>query len=273
MKKTVIIGGDERFLHLYKKLKEKGLNIETLGLFPDDNADLKNADVVILPIPASRDKVHITAPLTKREILVEDVKRQIPENTLILSGGNPFDNRKVTDYLKLDDYAILNAVPTAEGAIAYAIENTKKTLFGSRVLVIGFGRVGKVLANRLFALGAKVTVSARNSFDKGLIKAFGYDFSETVSLNNDTKGYDVIFNTIDLSVLENKSLKTVSPELVIDLSTKGGIDLDFAESLGIKAVKLPALPAKTAPCTAAEILFDTIYNLLPFKGEKFYGKR
>ena len=267
MKKIVIVGGDNRFLHLYKKLKEKGLKVESLGLFSNDNADLSVADVVILPIPASRDKIHITAPLTNREILVADIENKIPENALVLSGGNPFNNRKVTDYLKLDDYAILNAIPTAEGAIAYAIENTQKMLFKSNVLVVGFGRVGKVLANRLYALGAKVTVSARNLFDKGLIKAFGYDYSKTQNLNNDLKNYDIIFNTLDFSVLDDKTVKAINPELIIDLSTKGGINFEFAENSGIKATKLPALPAKTAPYTAAEILFYTIYNLLPFKGE------
>lgn len=51
---------------------------------------------------------------------------------------------------------IMNAVPTAEGAIQIAMEQTDVTLHGLPVLVIGHGRIGSLLARRLAALGAKV---------------------------------------------------------------------------------------------------------------------
>ena len=54
-----------------------------------------------------------------------------------------------------------NAVATAEGAIAEAVLHSDGTLHGAACLVIGFGRVGLALAQRLRGLSAHVTVAAR----------------------------------------------------------------------------------------------------------------
>ena len=46
-------------------------------------------------------------------------------------------------------------MPTAEGAIQLAMEELPITLHGARVLVIGYGRLGRVLADRLAGLKAE----------------------------------------------------------------------------------------------------------------------
>ena len=45
------------------------------------------------------------------------------------------------------------------------MEATDRTLHGSRCLIIGYGRIGRLLADRLLSLGAEVTVSARKYGD------------------------------------------------------------------------------------------------------------
>ena len=50
-------------------------------------------------------------------------------------------------------------MPTAEGAIQLAMEELPITLHGARVLVIGYGRLGRVLADRLAGLKARVSVA------------------------------------------------------------------------------------------------------------------
>ena len=96
-------------------------------------------------------------------------------------------------------------MPTAEGAIKLAIENTDCTLWKSRVLVIGNGRVGKILAERLKALGAYVTVSARKPADFGLLSALGFDYINTEHLNLKPIDYNIVFNTVDAKVIDDKS--------------------------------------------------------------------
>lgn len=42
---------------------------------------------------------------------------------------------------------VANAVPTAEGAVQVAMEELPFTLHSARVLILGFGRVGKLTAH------------------------------------------------------------------------------------------------------------------------------
>ena len=55
------------------------------------------------------------------------------------------------------------------------MEETQRTLHGSNVLVMGFGRIGKVLAKMLDGIGAKVYCEARKNEDISWIKAYGYN--------------------------------------------------------------------------------------------------
>lgn len=71
----------------------------------------------------------------------------------------------VIDILKKEELAVLNSIPTAEGAIEVAMKNSEITLHNSRVLILGFGRIGKVLAKMLHGIGAKVYVEARKEED------------------------------------------------------------------------------------------------------------
>jgi dipicolinate synthase subunit A len=129
-------------------------------------------------------------------------------------------------------------------------------------LVIGYGRVGKILADRLKAIGCDVTISARKPADLALAEALGFSYINTGQLNFKPLEYDIIFNTVDVKVIEDTSLKTCTADLIIDLSSKGGLSLNVANSLGIKALKAPGLPGIIAPKTAAEILTNTITHII-----------
>ncbi len=260
--KVTIIGGDSRLITLKNRLENSGFSVDTLGLFEKDNGDYLSSNILVLPVPTTRDGINVFTPLTGRVIPLEDIETSISENTVILCCNYEFKRGKSIDYNRLDSYALLNAIPTAEGAIKLAIENTPFTLWNSKVLVIGYGRVGKILANRLKGLGAKVTVSARKNSDFALISALDMENINTENLNASPLDYDIIFNTVDFPVLGQKALETTPCKCIIDLSSKGGFNLDFALSRGITAIKAPSLPLKVAPKTAGEILAQTIIELI-----------
>lgn len=262
MKKITLVGGDNRLVFLKKKLENEGFFVDSLGLFEGDNAKVETSDIVIFPIPTTKDKKTVFCPLTNREIELSEIAKRIDSKTLILSCNYIFPNKNNIDFGSLDSYALLNAVPTAEGAIKLAIENTDFTLWKAKILVIGFGRVGKILADRLKAMGADVTVSARKQKDFAQISALGFDYIDTNSLNRVNLDFDVIFNTVDVKVISDEKLKETKCDLMIDLSTFGGFGLSAAEENGIKAIKAPALPLKTAPKTASEILFKTVMQII-----------
>lgn len=261
MKKITVIGGDKRLKNAEKQLKEKGFSVDTVGLYDNDSGEIPDGDVFLLPVPTTKDGETVFAPFARRKIYLSEVADKA-DNRLILTCNYSFKGKNCIDYGGLDSYSLLNAVPTAEGAIKLAIENTSFTLWQSRVLVIGYGRVGKVLADRLKAFGAYVTVSARKPSDFALIKAFGYNAVETRTVGGLLSDYDIVFNTVDVKVIDEKAFETCSVKLLIDLSSAGGFDLAVAHDCGIQALKAPGLPGITAPLTAGKILAETVTEIL-----------
>lgn len=247
---------------LKSRLAQDGHTVDTLGLFENDNGSIENSEIIILPVPTTKDRENVFTPLTHRKIPLSEIYEKTDKNQLILSCNYSFESKNNVDYGALDSYALLNAVPTAEGALSLAIENTDFTLWNSSVLVIGCGRVGKILADRLKALGARVTVSARKEKDFAYLRALGFDYINTNSLSHTKNSYSIIFNTVDAKVLSDETLEKLTCDFLLDLSTLGGFSLEKAEKCGIKAIKAPALPMKNAPLTAAEILYETITQII-----------
>ena len=161
-------------------------------------------------------------------------------------------------------------MPTAEGAIQLALEELPITLHGSACLIIGFGRVGKVLAAYLRGLGANVTVAVRKYADRAWLRAYGYGSADTENLAASLNRFDLLINTVPARVLGQKELACLKRDcLCIDLASKpGGIDLSAAQQLGIRCIWALSLPGKVAPYTSGEIIRDTILNMLEERRDK-----
>lgn len=144
------------------------------------------------------------------------------------------------------------------------MEEMPITLHNSKCLILGFGRIGKILSKMLFGIGAKVTVEARKYSDLAYIKSFGYEGIFLSKLTDIIKNFDLIINTIPCTVLNDEMLGRVNKDcLIIDLASKpGGLDIEKAKKQGIKAIWALSLPGKVAPITAGEIIKETIYNIL-----------
>ena len=281
----VIIGGDLRIIELIKILANDQKKVYTYGLEEQD--ELKNnkniicsntlkqtterAEIIIGPIPFSKDNEYINAPFSKKKISISDLISASCNKTLIAGG---FDKTikefaknqdvKLLDIMEQEELTILNVIATAEGAIEIAMANTKKILHGSNVLIIGFGRIGKILAKKLEGLSCKVTCSARKNEDFAWIQSYGYNFINTNSLGENLSQFDIIINTVPHLILNKEKLKNVKAEcLLIDLASKpGGIDINFAKERKIKTIWALALPGKVAPVTSAEFIKNTIDHIL-----------
>lgn len=157
-----------------------------------------------------------------------------------------------------------NALPTGEGAIQLAMERMPITIHGCRALVIGFGRVGQVMAWQLSALGAKVSVAARRSGPLAMARVHGYGTEQIGHLVGWLGSYDLIINTVPAPVLGERELMDVRGDcLIIDLaSAPGGVDLAAAARLSRQTVWALSLPGKVAPATAGGAIRDTIYQIL-----------
>ena len=159
---------------------------------------------------------------------------------------------------------IANALPTAEGAVQLAMEHLPITIHGSKVLVIGFGRVGRLTAQRFQALGARVSVAARKYDQLAWAQAMGFGAEHLAQLQGWLCGYDLIVNTVPAQVLGREELEDLKPDcLILDLASKpGGVDLAAAAEMGVKVIWALSLPGKVAPVTAGAAIRSTIYNML-----------
>lgn len=257
MVKLYFLGKDKRSEYL-KKLYEKETNIVN---------SIEQAEYVILPIPFSKDKIHIT----KEDILIEDLIKKCINKT-IFSGAIPkefkrqmeINNVTYVDLIELDEVALLNAIPTAEGAIVKAMEMTDITMHGANVLVLGFGRVAKILTDKLKGLNANVFCAARKQKDLAHIKALGYNVVDINNMLDTIDKMDIIFNTVPTMILgEKKLIKLNKNTVIIDLaSAPGGVDFSAAEALGIKACLELAIPTKVAPKSAASYLKQSIDSII-----------
>ena len=277
-----ILGGDLRQVYLARLLSEDGWMVTTWGLEKgggDGGAPLDQAlegDILLLPMPVCRNgMLHL--PLTDTELEAERLWARLRYDQLLLGGmTSDLSRRLMADYgLTLLDYydreetQVANAVPTAEGALQLAMESTDRTLHGSRCLIIGYGRIGRLLADRLLALGAEVTVSARKYGDLAWIEAWGYRGVQTGALTGQLDRFDLIFNTAPTLILDGTRLRETREDcVIIDLaSAPGGVDLEAAKRLSRRAIPAPGLPGKVAPCTAAAAIRDSVYHILEERGE------
>lgn len=278
-RKIVFIGGDHRQTVALSLLSEK-YEVAAVG-FDGFSGELGNAVrveelekavngafAVVLPLPYTRDKLHIFAPLCSSEILVEDVlAAAVP--TARIYGGMLDDYitaraRNAVDYYESEELQIMNSVPTAEGAIAIAMEELPITLFDAKAVVIGFGRVAKLLAHRLCSLGVKVTVCARREDDRAYARAYGYDTVDFDVLGEAMGEADVIFNSVPHHVITPDMYRYIRHGTpLIDLASRpGGLDFERAKQYGLNVIWALSLPGKVAPVTAGRIIADTLEKLI-----------
>ena len=280
-----VVGGDLRQVKLAQLLQEDGHTVHTYALDgASEPLDMEEeslegarlAHCVVLPLPAAGEGGLLNPPLSAGNHPMAQVLDALRPGQIICAGRVDDDTRalarqrglRLLDYFQREELAVANAVPTAEGAIQIAMEELPVTLHGARVLVIGYGRLGKLLAHRLQGLGAKVSVSARKWSDLAWAEAFGYGVEQTGQLDGWLCGYDLVINTVPALVLtEGRLADLKSGCLVIDLASKpGGVDLQAARQLGVRVVWALSLPGKVAPITAGRAILNTIYNILREQG-------
>lgn len=272
-----ILGGDYRYKFLYEMFEEDNIDVKIFNnSFVKNNESnldnlLKNIDVLIAGIPFSKDEKTVFCP-DFDELLIEDLMIKMVKygvNYLLagvitkkVSSLALKHNIKVFDFFEQESVAVLNAIPTAEGAIQTAIQESERTLFGSKSIVLGYGRCGKILSNMLKGIGSLVSATYRNKKDFSYIKSYGLNPINLNELKNCISEFDFIFNTIPSCILDKNILKKINKNsIIIDLAqAPGGLDYKYARELNLKSLYCPGLPGRVAPFNSAEILKDCIYS-------------
>lgn len=261
-----LYGSDKRQLMLGKLFEEVGIPVNYL------NESSKIPEITGCQLPPSG--MTILLPLPCPPTLQDMILSYVEPDQQIL-GGNlstafiekcTRSGAKVYDYLKSPSVVIHNAVATAEGAICEAIQHSPWNLHGNDCLVMGYGRCGSVLANRLSGMGCHVTISARDIIKLAQAETYGY---EILSTETDLSRFRFLFNTIPAPVIDKSFLQQLSPEVtIIDIaSAPGGCDFEYCREHEISAHLCLGLPAKYAPKSSAEIIFRHIQEIFQLQSK------
>lgn len=289
--KIGVIGGDLRQLVAAQELANEGYEVAVYG-FDEYNGPfgmttrcvsiedtLRKTDFIIMPLPYSVDKIHLNTPLSQSEIHLKDIFKHIESNQVV--AGGRFDSvahelaaenkLMIIDYYTREDLTILNALPTAEGAINIAMQELPVTISNSKILIMGYGRIGKILAHKLYGLHADIYICARKHEDFAWIEVFGYNSLSYDTLDDCLNNFDVVFNTVPSLVFDaNRLQKLKTDAVIIDLaSNPGGVDFSSAKNLGRNVIWALSLPGKYAPITSGKILAKSIKIIM---NEKFIKK-
>ena len=266
----VIIGGDTRLKYLKESLEDKNIAVDRIfGDIQEDNVSafnkISSADVIVFPVPISQDKLHVFAPGYDKKILIEDIVRHISPTAYIFGGGaHPvFENQKRYINLLEDEVMTLkNAMATAEAALSIIISRSEKTVAGSKITVLGFGRIGKIICRYLAPLNAEITVCARKSIARAEAEIMGYQTTDFESFSNALNSSDIIINTVPFPVITKKEMLCLKGNVfILDLASKpGGIDFSTAKMLGINYTHALSLPGKYSPKSAAEYIEEQILS-------------
>ena len=197
--------------------------------------------------------------------------RFLPLRKLLLADGHEITDPASADmvisppwdpsarYARREEYQIAIARLTAEGAIALLRPETG--LSGAHILLLGYGRIARLLARELQKAGALVTAAARSGEQRAWAEAESIEALPLDTLSGALDRFDVIIGTIPAPVLTEPLLALVRKDaLLLELaSAPGGIDAAAAHERGLRYIRAPGLPAKYAPERAAVILRDAVY--------------
>ncbi len=278
--KILIAGGDMRQLYCGLRLAQ-GHDTAVIGFddkYTSPHASLKKADhdtlydCVVFPVPPLTEDGFLSTPCGNEKLSLARIKDMVKPCGKVFTGRNDsrlqeaFADSEIINYMELEEVSLLNAIPTAEGAVQIALDELPVTLSGLRVMIVGCGRIGTALINILKGFGADITVAVRNAKGSAKAKIAGV---KSVCTRDMAAEYDLIFNTVPSLIFDRKVLEKFGTDtLFIDLASKpGGIDFDCAAELGIRAIWALGLPGKTAPVTSGEIIADSISGILAERGE------
>jgi dipicolinate synthase subunit A len=271
---------DERQGHLAEYLPGKVRRLDWRGGIDEEEAQkrLEECAYLVLPTPVSK--------LKKNKEVDKFLNEKLIKNELdghIVFGGMFGEERKqrlteagVEYWDLMEDPTVVhkNARITAEATMAEILKYSDYSIRGQKILVCGYGKCGREIANLLAALGAKVTVLARSVQARRLARSEGHEATNFSYGPEEVYGARTIVNTVPALVIREPMIREMHEDaVIIDIASRpGGTDLMAADRCGIKVVAALGLPGIYTTKSSARVLADAIRDhcnrKLDKKGEK-----
>lgn len=268
-----VVGGDKRTAYMIPFFREKGYRVIGYKVYRNNDMEIK-ADGYADSLKQAVESASVVVggiPIEKKGILsLRELSRHIRKHHKIFGGVIPDAFRQECsergidcyDFMKDESIAIFNAVATAEGAILEAMLHKQTNIHHSRTLVLGYGRCGKVLCDKLKGLSAMVSVCGNSAPELAMAEALGIDVLPLKKLGEKIGEFEYIYNTIPAIVLGEEILEKVDDDaLIIDIASgRGGLDYKEAEEK-VNALHCLGLPGKYAAKVSAQKLSEYVMSL------------
>lgn len=264
-KQTILLISDMRQVYLAEILTKSGQNVRCLDIRNSETVRgqleklkdfLTEAEILILPIPVSK--------IPEQGILNDILNKKLTNGTKVLGGCFTPEQvelltRRDIPYLDFMEDKIVteeNAVATAEGVIAELVNKSPYNIEEAKIIVSGYGFCGKAIAERLKALGARVTVLARRREVRKEAKRAGFYAVDFAFGPEEAMGAAMLVNTVPAPVITRSIIRELPRDAyILDIaSAPGGTDFACAKEYGIRADLSLGLPGRYAPKESAYIL-------------------
>lgn len=268
-----LVGGDLRSHWAAWYLRKRGISLRCCGVPNQPEEALpRRIKNLVLPFPSFQGElIRGASAIPVRELLPALQEGSRVFGGLLGSWAEVFGERgaRCCELYGAEPLTTANAALTAEAAVSLAMEQLPISLQGANCLVIGFGRIGKLLAGKLRALGAQVCVSARSAADRAMVQQWGLESDETGIYRRGLFHYDILWNTVPERILTSAQLAQLSADcLLIELaSAPGGFSPETCADLGLRQIAAPGLPGKYAPKTAGILYARSILDFPEGKDE------
>lgn len=239
----------------------KSERVRIAAAYLSDEYSDRGGDLILLPIPTTRDGVHITGSDTTLASLAD----RVGHGTAVvgyaiaagLYGSLSSLGARVLDAAADEEFLSENAAITADGTLGRILTESRRAPRDLSVGIIGYGRIGSRLTSRLMFLGGRVSViSSRRSVRLSLGES-GVDCRDGDDPDR-FAGLDILINTAPA--------ETVSPAEMAALSAKGVRVIDLASGKYISdspaLVKLSSVPDMMYPESAGRLYADFVIRAL-----------
>lgn len=269
--RIAVVGGDEREQEIARLAAADGADVRAHGFpWPEGgivgvqhsktpSEALRGARYALFPIPGIAADGSLFAPAASAPIVPTTellAELESPGHVILGAADDHLQAAAAATGVTLHEYEgdvelMLERGPAiVEGAIGAAITNTRVTIHGAQVCVVGQGTIGSLLTRTLVLLGARVTVAARSPLQRASASVVGAEAIPLEKLPDIASRLAMVFSTVPAPVVASSVLERLpTGALVMDLAAPpGGVDLDAARALGLVAVWARGL-GRRAPVT------------------------
>lgn len=262
----LIIGGDERNLILNDLLLENGFISK---IYKEDNEpfEIQHYKYIITGIPISKNGVDVYSKILNINLTVSELIANLENNQVLFSSqidsklieNCPF---KYENILKNESFLIKNAISTSEGVIFLIMKHLSVDINDSKILITGYGRIGRNTARLLRSFTNDVYVVCKSDESRAKCKR---DNINIISLERDFLGnFDIVVNTVPELIINSEIIERFSNNtMFIEVASKPyGIDKKYCEVNNKKYLLASGIPSWYSTTTSSNNIYDMIINSL-----------